>query len=51
MWIKSADNEKFVKKKINYVQGLFKIFDEVLVNAADSHSRNSKTNEIRVSID
>jgi len=30
MWIWDFDNEKMVKKEIQFVPGLFKIFDEIL---------------------
>lgn len=33
----SPDSEKFVEKDIKFVPGLFKIFDEILVNAADNY--------------
>lgn len=47
-WI--LQDNKVVLKNIKYVPGLYKIFDEILVNARD-HSVNDKTcNEIRVSI-
>jgi len=40
MWI--YDNEKIIKKEIKYVPALYKIFDEILVNASDhSHNDNS----------
>ena len=29
-------SKKMVKKRLNYVPALFKIFDEILVNAADN---------------
>jgi DNA topoisomerase-2 len=34
MWI--FENEKIVKKEISFVPGLYKIVDEILVNAADN---------------
>jgi DNA topoisomerase-2 len=34
MWI--YENEKIVKKEISFVPGLYKIVDEILVNAADN---------------
>lgn len=34
MWI--IDNGKMKYKEIDYVPGFFKIFDEILVNAADN---------------
>ena len=42
---------KFKKKNLRFVPGLFKIFDEILVNAADNHTRDKSTNIIRVEID
>lgn len=50
MWILNSNN-KIVKKTILYNQGLFKIFDEILVNAADAYNRDKKTNKIDVKID
>jgi DNA topoisomerase-2 len=35
MWIISEDNEKIVEKNINYIPGLFKLFDEGIVNCRD----------------
>jgi DNA topoisomerase-2 len=35
MWIISEDGEKIVKKNINYIPGLFKLFDEGIVNCRD----------------
>ena len=37
-------------KKITYVPGLYKIFDEILVNAADNFQRDKKMKEIDVRI-
>ena len=50
-------DEKIEKKEITYVPGLFKIFDEILVNAIDHHVRCDKSaeyenvNYIKVTID
>ena len=35
MWIISEDSEKIVEKNINYIPGLFKLFDEGIVNCRD----------------
>jgi DNA topoisomerase-2 len=35
MWIMSDDNEKIIEKNINYIPGLFKLFDEGIVNCRD----------------
>ena len=51
-WIYNNESEssclikKMEKKKLNYVPGLFKIFDEILVNACDHETRlKSKTGD------
>jgi DNA topoisomerase II len=38
-WVFSSDEQKMVKKEITYVPGLYKIFDEILVNAIDHSVR------------
>jgi len=53
MWILDEQNEdgpKIVKKQITYVPGLYKIFDEILVNAADNKQRDSTMTSIEVDI-
>ena len=35
MWIMSEDGEKIIEKNINYIPGLFKLFDEGIVNCRD----------------
>jgi DNA topoisomerase-2 len=35
MWIISETNDKIVEKNINYIPGLFKLFDEGIVNCRD----------------
>lgn len=37
LWILSENEEFFEQKTIEYVPGLYKIFDEILVNAADNY--------------
>ena len=41
-WIYNQSKGKMEKKKISYAPGLFKLFDEVLVNAADNLQRGTK---------
>ena len=48
MWV--GEEEQIVKKRIRYIPGLFKIFDEVLVNAADNYQRDRKMKEISVQV-
>jgi len=40
----------FIQKKIKYVPGLFKIFDEIIVNAADNYQRDKRTTKIKIDI-
>jgi len=42
---------KMVKKTITYTPGLYKIFDEILVNASDNFQRDPKQTTIKVEID
>lgn len=41
---------RMVQREITYVPGLYKIFDEILVNAADNKQRDKKMNCIRIDI-
>jgi len=57
-WIYDEDSEKIIYKNIKYIPGLYKIFDEVLVNAIDQHVRTendikivNKVNIIKVNFD
>jgi hypothetical protein len=55
MWVLSGSSPasaKVVQKTITYVPGLYKIFDEILVNAADNKQRDPHgMNSLRVSVD
>ncbi|KAF8319936.1 type II DNA topoisomerase [Clavulina sp. PMI_390] len=51
MWVFNVEEKRMQYKNISYVPGFFKIFDEILVNAAD-HKINSETMTwIKVTID
>ena len=39
------ENDKIVKKSINWVPALYKIFDEIIVNAIDNHTRTKREKE------
>lgn len=39
MWVFSKDEQKMVRKKLKYIEGFYKLFDEVLVNGIDQHQR------------
>lgn len=50
-WVWDDTKEKMVFKEINFVPGLFKIFDEILVNSADNFQRDPENmTHIKVNI-
>ena len=51
LWVYDKSTAKLVYKSINYVPGLYKIFDEILVNAVDNITRDLAMNAIKVDID
>ncbi|KAI9313726.1 DNA topoisomerase [Dichotomocladium elegans] len=51
MWVFDSEEELIKRKKIKYVPGLYKIVDEILVNAADNKIRDPSMNVIKVVID
>ena len=50
MWICSDSEEKIIKKDILFIEGLYKIFDEILVNANDQCKNDKTCNIIKVEI-
>ncbi|CAG0881897.1 unnamed protein product [Darwinula stevensoni] len=50
-WVYDGEEEGMVRREITYVPGLYKIFDEILVNAADNKQRDAKMDCIKVDID
>lgn len=51
MYIWDQVTSKIVSQTITYVPGLYKIFDEILVNAADNKRRDASMNKLKVVID
>ena len=51
MWVLDSTTHRFKHSKIKYIRGLYKIFDEVLVNAADNFQRDHRMTRIDVTID
>jgi DNA topoisomerase-2 len=51
MWVYDEAGECMVLKSLSFVPGLFKIFDEILVNAADNKIRDPNMDTLRVDID
>lgn len=49
-WIYDEETDCMIEKSVNIVPGLFKIFDEILVNAADNKVRDSSMRRIDVNI-
>jgi DNA topoisomerase-2 len=49
MWV--VEDGQMTRREVTYVPGLYKIFDEVLVNAADNAQRDPPTRTIKVDID
>ncbi|GAV48353.1 hypothetical protein ZYGR_0I06500 [Zygosaccharomyces rouxii] len=50
-WIYDEESDSMVEKEVSIVPGLFKIFDEILVNAADNKVRDPSMKKIEVNID
>eukprot|EP00127_Corallochytrium_limacisporum_P004359 Clim_evm42s158 gene=Clim_evmTU42s158 len=51
MWIYDKNKMQFDQRKVTYTPGLYKIYDEILVNAADNKQRDSSMNKIKIDID
>lgn len=51
MWCFESSTESMVFREVNIVPGLYKIFDEILVNAADNKIRDPSMKMIKVVID
>ena len=51
LWVYNSETEQLEFRDIKYVPGLFKIFDEILVNAADNYQNDSSMKYIKVNID
>ncbi|KAI9219108.1 DNA topoisomerase [Blastocladiella britannica] len=50
MWVLN-ESDVLENRSITYVPGLYKIFDEILVNAADNKIRDGNMNALKVNID
>jgi DNA topoisomerase II len=50
LWTFNPENNRMHKKTVEYVPGLLKIFDEILVNAADNTKEDETCDTIKVSI-
>lgn len=50
MWVFDQETKKIVNKPITYVPGLYKIYDEILINASDNKQRDP-LNMTKIEID
>ncbi|XP_028179353.1 DNA topoisomerase 2 isoform X1 [Ostrinia furnacalis] len=50
MWIFDKTKECMVQRELTFVPGLYKIYDEILVNAADNKQRDPKMDVIKIDI-
>lgn len=51
MWVFNSETSQMELRKVTFVPGLYKIFDEILVNAADNKQRDSSMKQIKVVVD
>ena len=51
MWVYDEEHNKMIFKEIIYIPGLYKIYDEILVNARDHSIKEKKCKNIKVTID
>ena len=51
MYVYDQEAATMKLRKLSYVPGLYKTFDEILVNAADNKQRDASMTEIRIDID
>lgn len=51
MWVYNSEADAMENRKVSFVPGLYKIFDEILVNSADNKQRDKNMNEMKVWVD
>lgn len=51
MWVFNSETTAIEYRKVVYVPGLYKIFDEILVNAADNKQNDKTMDEIKVTVE
>ena len=50
MWVLDEKSGRMIHREITYAPGLYKIFDEILVNAVDNISRDLRMDTIKVNL-
>ncbi|CAB1111878.1 unnamed protein product [Ectocarpus sp. CCAP 1310/34] len=51
MWVYDEVADSIVKRAVTFVPGLYKIFDEIIVNAADNKQRDENMSKLKVTLD
>lgn len=51
MWVFNSETSQMEWRKVTFVPGLYKIFDEVIVNAADNKQNDASMSYIKVTVD
>ena len=51
MWVYNTELDSMETREVSFVPGLYKIFDEILVNAADNKQRDKNMDTIKITID
>lgn len=51
MWVYNKETQLMEFKTVSFVPGFYKIFDEILVNAADNKQRNGDMTHMKINID
>ena len=51
MYVLDAESEKIVEREITFTPGLYKIFDEIIVNAADNKQRDPSMDKMEIVVD
>ncbi|KAI1292341.1 DNA topoisomerase 2-beta [Halotydeus destructor] len=51
MWVYDGEDSGMVLRDVSFVPGLYKIFDEIVVNAADNKQRDTNMDTLKIDID
>ncbi len=50
MWVYDEKSDEIIRRSVSIVPGLYKIFDEIIVNAADNKQRDSNMTKLKVTL-
>ena len=50
MWVYNSELESMEMREVSFVPGLYKIFDEIVVNAADNKQRDKNMDTVKVTV-